>query len=65
MVFYKNVSDLTEKISIISRDEKLRRSIGKKGKIKYLKYFNSNLVADFIINKTFDVNNKKKYFWHK
>tara|TARA_B100002051_G_scaffold271767_1_gene307130 strand:- start:2182 stop:4311 length:2130 start_codon:yes stop_codon:yes gene_type:complete len=64
MVFYKNVSDLSEKIERISNDEKLRKSIGKKGKIKYMKYFNSTLVADFIINKTFNLNNKKKYMWH-
>jgi len=64
MVFYNNISDLSEKILKISRDEKLRRSIGKRGKEKYLKYFNSNLVADFIINKTFNFKNKKKYLWH-
>ncbi len=64
MVFYSNVNDLSEKISKISKDEKLRRLIGKKGKDKYTKYFNSNLVADFIINKTFDINIKKKYLWH-
>ena len=64
MVFYKNISDLSEKISKISGDEKLRKSIAKKGKIKYMKYFNSTLVADYIINKTLDRNDKKKYFWH-
>jgi len=64
MVFYSNVNDLSEKISKISRDDKLRRSIAKKGKDKYTKYFNSNLVADFIISKTFDIKNKKKYLWH-
>jgi len=64
MVFYKNVSDLSEKISKINRDDKLRRSIGRKGKEKYLKYFNSNLVADFIVNKTFEINSNKKYLWH-
>jgi len=64
MVFYSNVYDLCEKISKISRDEKLRKSIAKKGKDKYMKYFNSNLVADFIINKTFEINSKKKYLWH-
>jgi len=64
MVFYKNVSDLSEKIEKISNDEKLRKSIGKKGKMKYMKYFNSTLVADFIINKTFNINNKRKYLWH-
>ena len=32
MVFYKNVSDLSEKILKISRDDKKRRSIAKKEK---------------------------------
>ena len=64
MVFYKNISDLSEKIIRISKDEKLRKSIAKKGRDKYLKYFNSTLVAEFIINKTLDINNKKKFFWH-
>ena len=65
MVFYKNISDLSEKIEKISSDEKLRKSIGKKGKKKYMKYFNSTLVADFIINKTLNINNRSKYLWHK
>ena len=43
MVFYKNVSDLSEKILKISRDEKLRKKIAKNGKKKYMKYFNSSL----------------------
>ena len=64
MVFYSNVYDLKDKISKISRDEKLRKSIGRNGKKKYSKYFNSNLVADFIINKTLEINPKKKYLWH-
>ena len=65
MVFYENVDDLSEKIIKISRDEKLRKSIGKKGKAKYLKYFNSTLVANFIINKTLEIKDNKKYLWHK
>ena len=64
MIFYNNISDLTEKILKISRDERLRRTVAKKGKEKYLKYFNSNLVAEFIINKTFEINNNKNYLWH-
>ena len=64
MVFYSNVNDLSEKISKISRDDKLRRMIAKKGKAKYTKYFNSNLIANFIINKTFNIDNKTKYLWH-
>ena len=65
MVFYKNEKDLSEKILKIARDEKLRRMIGKKGKKKYMKYFNSNLVARFIINKTLDLPDKNKYLWSK
>ena len=64
MVFYSNISDLTEKISRISKDEKLRRLIGKNGKKKYLKFFNSNLVAEFIVNKTLNINNKSRFIWH-
>ena len=64
MVFYKDISDLSEKILKISRDEKLRKSIAKKGKKKYMRYFNSTLVADFIINKTLGLDNRKKYLWH-
>ncbi|MDC3068430.1 glycosyltransferase [Candidatus Pelagibacter sp.] len=65
MVFYKNITDLSEKIEKISEDEKLRKTIGQKGKAKYMKYFNSTLVADFIVNKTYEINSKKKYLWHK
>ena len=65
MVFYKNVSDLSEKILKISRDEKLRKKIGKAGKDKYLKYFNSTNVANYILNKTLDIKSSKKYFWEK
>ncbi len=65
MVFYKNIDDLSEKINKISKDEKLRKKIAYNGKKKYTKYFNSTVVADFIINKTLEINDKKKYFWHK
>ncbi len=65
MVFYRNENDLSEKILKISRDEKLRKSIGKKGKKKYMKYFNSTLVANFIIEKTLGLQQKKKYLWEK
>ena len=63
MVFYKNINDLSEKILKIANDDKMRKSIAKKGKEKYMKYFNSNLVAEYIVNKTLEVNNSKKYFW--
>ena len=65
MVFYKNVSDLSEKIIKISKDDKLRKKIGRKGRDKYLKYFNSNLVANYILNKTFDIKPIKNFLWEK
>ena len=64
MVFYNNINDLSEKIMKISNDEKLRKSLGKSGKDKYMKYFNSTLVAEFIINKTLGINDKKKFLWN-
>ncbi len=63
MIFYKNVNDLSEKIQKISKDDKLRKKIAKQGKEKYMKFFNSNLVAEYIINKTLDISNRKKYLW--
>ncbi len=63
MIFYKNVNDLSEKIQKISKDDKLRKKIARQGKEKYMKFFNSNLVAEYIINKTLDISNRKKYLW--
>ena len=65
MVFYKNTNDLSEKIIKISNDEKLRKSIAKAGKEKYLKHFNSAKIAKFIIEKTLDLKNNSKYFWER
>ncbi|MBC8297263.1 MAG: glycosyltransferase [Pelagibacterales bacterium] len=64
VVFYNSLNELSKKIIKFSIDDKLRKKIAKKGQTKYLKYFNSKIVADFIINKTFDINNKNKYLWH-
>ena len=52
MVFYKNVGDLSEKIIKISRDDKLRKNC--KTERKYMKFFNSDIVSNYIINKTLD-----------
>ena len=65
MVFYKDLNDLSEKIQKISRDEKLRKRIGYKGKKKYMQHFNSNKVAQFIIEKTLDIRSKNSFLWNK
>jgi glycosyltransferase involved in cell wall biosynthesis len=62
IVLYNNISDLSEKITKFSNDNKLRKRIAKKGRAKYFKYFNSTIIADYIINKTFGIK-KKKYYW--
>jgi glycosyltransferase involved in cell wall biosynthesis len=65
MIFYKNISDLSEKIKRISSDEKLRKKIGQNGKKKYMKYFNSNKVAQYIIDKTLGIKSKDFYLWDR
>ncbi len=61
IVLYKNLSDLSEKIIKYSNDYKLRNLVAKKGRLKYFKYFNSTIIAEFILNKTFEI--KKDYYW--
>ena len=61
IVLYNNISDLSEKLIKYSNDNKLRSKIAKKGRDKYFKYFNSTIIADFIISKTFDIH--KKFYW--
>ena len=63
IVLYKNTNDLYEKIIKYSNDNKLINKIARNGKKKYFRYFNSTNIAEFIINKSFDIN--KKYFWEK
>jgi len=65
MVFYKNTNDLSEKIIKIASDEKLRKSIAKAGKNKYLKHFNSTKIAKFIIEKSLEIKSNSKYFWER
>ena len=65
MVFYKNTNDLSEKILKISSDEKLRKKIAKRGKLKYMKYFNSDLVSEYIIDKILNIRSNKNYLWEK
>ena len=64
VIFYTNLSNLSEKIQKFARDDFSRKKIAKRGKVKYMKYFNSTIVADYIIKKTFDIaHNKNKFLW--
>jgi len=62
IVTYLNLDDLSEKIDKYSNDDKLRKKIAKNGRDKYFKYFNSTIIADYIIKKTF-YSNHKKFYW--
>ena len=62
IILYKNINDLAEKINRYSNDDNTRKKIAKKGRDKYFKYFNSTLVADFIIKKAFSIKSKK-FYW--
>ena len=65
IINYKNESDLFEKINKYKKEDKQRRLIAKNGKDKYMKFFNSNIVAQFIIDKTLGIESKNKYIWHQ
>ena len=64
LVFYKNINDLADKLLKYSYDDKLRVKIAKRGRDKYFRYFNSTLVAQFIIEKTLGLKDTKNYLWH-
>ena len=64
IILYKNLDDLSQKIIKYTNDDKSRKKISKKGTQKYFKYFNSTLIAKFIINKTFQTKSKK-FYWEE
>ena len=65
VIFYKNLKDLSKKIIKYSNNDRLRIKIAKKGRDKYLKFFNSKIIADFIVNRTLSINKKRKYYWNQ
>ena len=65
MVFYNNLNDLSEKIHKYKKNINDRKKIARNGKKMYFKYFNSTIVADFILSKTFSYTSKNKFVWDK
>ena len=61
MIFYDNIEDLSEKINKYASDDKHRRLVAKKGHAKYHKFFNSEVVAKYIISKTLGTRNN--FYW--
>ena len=62
-VVYKNVDDLSEKLNYFRENDSSRKKIARKGQEKYFRYFNSSLVANYIIEKTFNFKSKQNYLW--
>ena len=65
IIFYNDINDLSYKINKYKKDIKEARSIAKNGRDTYLRNFNSTIVADFILSKTFDYKSKYKFVWEK
>ena len=65
IVFYKNVDDLVNKLTYYKENDDARVKIAQKGKKKYFKFFNSKIIARYLIEKTFDSKLKHKYIWEK
>jgi len=63
IIFYENLDDLTNKLNKYKIDKKEGRKIAKKGRDKYLKYFNSDIVSEYLITKTLDLKSKNDVIW--
>ena len=64
IIFYKNIDDLSYKLNKFKKDKKKGKKIAYSGKKKYFKYFNSNIIADFILTKSLDLRSKKHFIWN-
>ena len=65
VVYYNGLDDLSYKLNKYKTDYKERKIIAKNGRDFYLKNFNSTLVSDFILSKTFNHKTKNKFIWSK
>jgi len=63
VVFYKNVNDLSEKLNYFRENNSSRKKIARKGQEKYFRYFNSDVITQYMLSKVFKFNlvNKKKW----
>jgi spore maturation protein CgeB len=65
MIFYRNINDLSEKIQKYSVDTVARKRIANKGWKKYHNFFNSSVVAKYMIDTIFNNSEKNKVIWKK
>tara|TARA_Y100000768_G_scaffold158351_1_gene118202 strand:+ start:699 stop:2792 length:2094 start_codon:yes stop_codon:yes gene_type:complete len=60
-IFYNSIKDLNKKLNMMLKKKNKRILLAKKGRMNYHKKFNSVLVADYIVSRTFNIN--KKFNW--
>ena len=65
IVFYNDIEDLSYKINKFKKDIKSGKKIAELGKKKYFKFFNSSIVSDYIISKSFEIKSKNNFIWDK
>jgi len=65
IIFYKDINDLSYKLNKYKKDKTQRKKIARNGKKKYFKYFNSTIIADYIIDRTLDKKSIRNYIWEK
>ena len=65
IVFYNDIYDLSEKLKKYKKDTKQGKKIARAGRKKYHKYFNSDLISDYITTKSLDLKSKRKFIWDK
>ena len=63
LIFYKNINDLTEKLNFYKGNDNLRKKVAKNGQKKYFDYFDSEIVAQYMINKIFNMKIKNSREW--
>jgi len=64
-IFYNGIDDLSEKLNYFKTNDALRKKYAKNGKIKYFRYFDSTIISNYIIHKSFDLDIKKPLHWMK
>ncbi len=63
LIFYNDINDLSEKLKKYKKDINLGKKIARAGKKKYFKYFNSDIVSDYIVSKTLRISTKNNIIW--
>ena len=65
VIFFNSINDLSDKINFYSKNDKIRNKIAKAGRKKYHKFFDSKIIAQYIIDKTMGYKSKQKFIWDK